>query len=182
MRGAPVPAGEERAREERLTNVTFRIAAAWYEAAMAQRIIAVVSEPISGEALRSALGSEVGDTEVLVVAPCHHQPVPLARGRSRRGDQRAEAVQEESVERLEEEGVDAVGDTGESDPLLAVQDALQTFPPDQIVLFTHSEGKRNWMEEGVVERARERRRAGQPHGDRVTTVDPTRMIRPPIKP
>jgi hypothetical protein len=31
-----------------------------------------------------------------------------------------------------------VGDTGESDPLLAIEDALRTFPADQIVLFTHA--------------------------------------------
>jgi hypothetical protein len=72
------------------------------------------------------------------------------------GIERAEAVQEESVERLSEEGVDAAGDTGDADPLLAVQDALQTFPADRIVLFTHAEGKRNWQEEGFMEQARER--------------------------
>ena len=57
---------------------------------------------------------------------------------------------------MEEEGVDAVGDTGESDPLLALQDALQTFDADEIVLFTHPEGQRNWAEEGVVEEAERR--------------------------
>jgi hypothetical protein len=63
-------------------------------------------------------------------------------------------VQEETVERMEQEGVDAAGDTGESDPLLAIQDALQTFPADEIVLFTHAAGDLNWLEEGVVEEAR----------------------------
>jgi hypothetical protein len=52
--------------------------------------------------------------------------------------------------------VDAAGDTGESDPLLAIQDALQTFPADEIVLFTHPGGQQNWGEEGLVEEARER--------------------------
>jgi hypothetical protein len=65
-------------------------------------------------------------------------------------------VLQETVERMNEEGIDAAGDTGESDPLLAVQDALQTFPADEIVLFTHPGGKRNWLEEGVVEEAKER--------------------------
>jgi hypothetical protein len=70
--------------------------------------------------------------------------------------ERAEAVEQETVERMEEQGVDAAGDTGESDPLLALQDALQTFDADQIVLFTHPGGSSNWLEEGVVEEARER--------------------------
>ena len=69
---------------------------------------------------------------------------------------RAEQVQEETVERMDEEGVDAAGDTGESDPLLAIQDALQTFPADEIVLFTHSGGDQNWLEEGLIEDAKER--------------------------
>jgi hypothetical protein len=63
---------------------------------------------------------------------------------------------QESVERLTEEGVDATGDTGESDPVLALQDALATYPADRIVLFTHPDGERNWLEEGVVDEARER--------------------------
>ncbi len=123
---------------------------------MAERIIAVVTEPISGEALRSALGSDVGDAEVLVVAPATTSRFRWLVDDPDSGIERAEAVQEETVERLDEEGVDAAGDTGDSDPLLAVQDALQTFPADRIVLFTHSEGKRNWQEEGFVEQARER--------------------------
>jgi hypothetical protein len=123
---------------------------------MAERIIAVVSEPISGEALRSALGHDVGDAEVLVVAPALTTKFRWLTGQVDEDIERAEAVQEESVERLGEEGVDAAGDTGEADPLLAVQDALQTFPADRVVLFTHSEGGRNWLEEGVVDEARER--------------------------
>ena len=52
--------------------------------------------------------------------------------------------------------MDAAGDTGEADPLLAIQDALQTFDADEIVLFTHPRRGRNWLEEGLVEDARER--------------------------
>lgn len=130
---------------------------------MAQRIIAVVSEPISGEALRSALGGDVGDAEVLVVAPAATSRFRWLVDDPDGAIQRADTVQEESVERLDEEGVDAAGDTGESDPLLAVQDALQTFPADRIVLFTHSEGKRNWLEEGFVEQARDRFQAPVTH-------------------
>jgi hypothetical protein len=123
---------------------------------VAERILAVVTEPISGEALRSGLGPEVDDAEVLVVAPATTTRFRWLVDDPDSGIERAEAVQEESVERLSEEGVDAAGDTGDADPLLAVQDALQTFLADRIVLFTHAEGKRNWQEEGLVEQARER--------------------------
>ena len=123
---------------------------------MATRIIALVTEPVSGEALRSALGDDVGDAEVLVVAPALTSRFRWLMGDHDAAIERADAVQEETVERLVEEGVDAAGDTGESDPLLAVQDALATFPADRIVFFTHSEGERNWLEEGAVKKAGER--------------------------
>jgi hypothetical protein len=57
---------------------------------------------------------------------------------------------------MDEEGIDAAGDTGESDPLLAIHDVLQTFDADEIVLFTHPGGKRNWLEEDLVEEAEKR--------------------------
>lgn len=123
---------------------------------MGQKILALVAEPVSGDALRSALGPDADDAEVLVVAPALTGKLSWLTGDTDAAIERAEAVQQETVERLDEEGVDAAGDTGESDPLLAVQDALQTYPADQIVLFTHRGGKRNWLEEGVVEQARER--------------------------
>jgi hypothetical protein len=124
---------------------------------MERKILALVSEPVSGDALRSAIGGDpADDTEVLVVAPALNSRTRFWVSDPDPAIERAEEVQEETVERMDEEGVDAAGDTGESDPLLAVQDALQTFEADKIVLFTHPQGGRNWLEEGVVDEAKER--------------------------
>ena len=124
---------------------------------MARKILAVVSEPVSADALRSAVGGEAAENaEVLVVAPALNTKRRFLLADPDPAIERAEAVQEETVERLDEEGVDAAGDTGESDPLLAIQDALQTFDADEIVLLTHAGGTQNWLEEGVVEQAQER--------------------------
>jgi hypothetical protein len=124
---------------------------------MAKKIIALVSEPISGQALKSAVGGRAAEeAEVLVVAPALNTKLKFLTSDPDDAIARAEAVQEETVERLDEEGIDAAGDTGESDPLLALQDALQTFPADEIVLVTHGPDGRNWREEGVVDEARER--------------------------
>jgi hypothetical protein len=46
----------------------------------------------------------------------------------------------------------AVGDT---DPAQAVEDALRTFPADEIVIFTRPEGDRNWAEGDLLEQARD---------------------------
>ena len=53
-------------------------------------------------------------------------------------------------------GIDARGEVGDGDPLQAIEDALRTFAPDELVISTHPEGRSNWLERGVVERARER--------------------------
>ena len=124
---------------------------------MSRRILAVVSQPVSGEALKSAAGAEAAeDAEVMVVAPALNSRRRFFLADPDPAIARAGEVQQETVERLEDEGIDAAGDTGEEDPLLAIQDALATYDADQIVLFTHREGKRNWLEEGLVEEAKAR--------------------------
>ena len=120
---------------------------------MAKKILALVAEAIDAETLRSALGEDVEDAEVLVIAPALNSRRRFILADPDAAIERAEAVQEETVERLDEGGVDAAGRTGEEDPLLALQDALITFDADEIVLFTHSAGKSNFLEEGLVEEA-----------------------------
>jgi len=124
---------------------------------MGKKILAVVSEPVSADALKSAIGApEASEAEVLVVAPALTSKRKLILSDPDPAIERAEQVQEETAERMDEGGVDAAGDTGESDPLLAIQDALQTFPADEIVLFTHAGGEQNWLEQGLVDEAKER--------------------------
>jgi len=113
------------------------------------RLLALTAEPISAELLRSVAGELPHDAEVLVVAPA-------TTGSSLRfwasdvdeAIARAEATQAETVERLEEGGIDAAGAVGESDPLLAAQDALATFPADRIVVFEHDAAERDYREDG----------------------------------
>ncbi len=124
---------------------------------MAKRILALTSEPISAAVLRSAVGEETAnDAEVLVIAPALNTKTRFFLADPDPAIERAEAIQQESVERLDEEGIDAAGGTGEADPLLALQDALATYPADEIVLFTHAGGEQNWLEDGLVEAASQR--------------------------
>lgn len=121
---------------------------------MGRKILALVSEPVSAEALRSALGDGTDEAEVMVVAPALDSRTRFWTSDNDDAIARAEEVQQETVERLAEDGVDAVGDTGEADPLLALQDALATFPADEIVVFTRPEPDRNWAEGDLLEQAR----------------------------
>ena len=62
----------------------------------------------------------------------------------------------ETVERLEEDGVDAAGDVGESEPVQAIDDALATFAADRIVIFSHPEGDRDYREDEALAAGEER--------------------------
>ena len=122
---------------------------------MGRKILALVSEPVSTEALRSALCGGTDDAEVMVVAPALDSRTRFWTSDNDAAIARAEDVQQETVERLAEDGVDAVGDTGEADPLLALQDALATFPANEIVIFTRPKADQNWAEDDLLEQARE---------------------------
>jgi len=117
------------------------------------KLLVLTPEPIDAALLRSALGEEVEGAEVLVVSPASNQSrVAFWVSDPDQAIGEAERAQEETVERLEEEGVDAAGDTGEGEPALAIQDALATFPADRIVIFSHPEGDRDYREdEGLAE-------------------------------
>jgi len=122
------------------------------------KLLVLTPEPIDAALLRSAVGEDLTDgSEVLVVSPATNQS-KLAFWVSDPDDaiREAETAQVDTVERLEEEGIDAVGTTGESEPALAMRDALATFPADRVVVFSHPEGDRDYREDdGLAEAQRE---------------------------
>jgi nucleotide-binding universal stress UspA family protein len=117
------------------------------------KLLVVTPEPVDAALLRSALGEEVRGAEVLVVSPASNQSkMAFWVSDSDEAIQEAETAQVDTVERLEEEGVDAAGQTGESEPAQAIEDALATFPADRIVIFSHPEGDRDYREdEGLAD-------------------------------
>ncbi|HWM12632.1 MAG TPA: hypothetical protein VNO82_24945 [Solirubrobacteraceae bacterium] len=116
------------------------------------KLLVVTPEPVDANLLRSVLGDDVEGAEVLVVSPATNES-KLAFWVSDPDEaiHEAEVAQEETVERLEEEGFDAAGDTGESEPALAIQDALATFPADRIVIFSHTGEKDYREDEGLAD-------------------------------
>ena len=120
------------------------------------KLLVVTPEPVDANLLRATLGDEVEGAEVLVVSPATNQS-KLAFWVSDPDEaiHEAEVAQEETVERLEEEGIDAAGDTGESEPAVAIQDALATFDADRIVIFSHT-GEKDYREDEGLADAEER--------------------------
>jgi hypothetical protein len=121
------------------------------------KLLVLTPEPVDAELLRATLGEEVEGAEVLVVSPAtHRSKLAFWVSDSDEAIAEADAAQEETVERLEEQGVDAAGDTGESEPAVALQDALATFPADRIVVFSHPESDRDYREDAGLADAEER--------------------------
>jgi nucleotide-binding universal stress UspA family protein len=121
------------------------------------KLLVVTPEPVDAEMLRKTLGDEVEGAEVLVVSPATNQSkVAFWVSDPDEAIAEAEEAQTETVERLEEAGVDAAGDTGESEPAVAIQDALATFKADRIVVFSHPEGDRDYREDDGLADAEER--------------------------
>jgi hypothetical protein len=119
------------------------------------KVLVLTPEPIDDQVLRSTLGDELDGAEVLVVSPATNQS-KLAFWVSDPDEAiaEAEAAKEETVERLEEAGVDAAGVVGESEPSLALQDALATFAAERIVIVTHADGEKDYREDlGLAEAA-----------------------------
>jgi hypothetical protein len=116
------------------------------------RLLVVTPEPVDADLLRATLGDEVEGAEVLVVSPATHQSkLAFWVSDSDEAIHEAEVAQEETVERLEEAGVDAAGDTGESEPAQAIEDALASFAADRIVIFSHIGEKDYREDEGLAD-------------------------------
>jgi len=123
-----------------------------------RRILVVANETVGGEALREQIQrrGEGSRTRVLVVSPALNSPI--RHWASDEDPARAEARKrlDTSLQRLEESGIAASGEVGDADPLQAIEDAVRTFGPDEIIISTHPEGRSHWLERGVVTGARER--------------------------
>ncbi len=121
------------------------------------KLLVVTPEPVDAALLRSVVGDEAAGAEVLVVAPATNRS-KLAFWVSDPDEaiQEAETAQVDTVERLEEEGIDAAGQVGESEPAQAIEDALATFAADRIVIFSHPEGERDHREDTGLEDAESR--------------------------
>jgi hypothetical protein len=124
----------------------------------AHRILVIANETVGGRVLIEELIRRAGgrEAEILVVAPALNSQL---RHWVSDDDQARAAAQERvqaSVARLAETGLAVRGEIGDSEPLQAMEDALRTFGADEIVISTHPVGRSHWLEQGLVQKARER--------------------------
>jgi hypothetical protein len=122
------------------------------------RLLVVANETVGGDALRQEIRNRCRgrSCEILVVTPAltasraaHwasdvDEAIELARQRM-----------ELSLIEIDRLGLKARGEIGDSDPNVAIEDALRVFPADEVVISTHPSDRSRWLEAGVVDRAQE---------------------------
>jgi hypothetical protein len=122
------------------------------------RLLVAANETVGGEALLDEIRERCRgrDCEILVVTPA------LAASRAAHWasdvDEAIELARQRmelSLIEIEGLGLKAKGEIGDSDPNVAIEDALRVFPADEIVISTHPPHRSRWLEHGVVERARD---------------------------
>ena len=122
------------------------------------KLLVLATEPVDAEAVRDALGAEdVAGAQVLVVSPAVNQSaVAFWMSDSDEAIAEAESAAQTTAEALSAEGARARATAGESEPLLALQDALSTYPADRILLFTRGEDAARYREDDVAGEAERR--------------------------
>lgn len=122
------------------------------------RLLVVANETVQGEALLEEIRARCRDRrcEVMVVTPA------LAASRASHWASDIDEAIELARRRMELSlieirglGLRARGEIGDSDPNVAIEDALRVFSADEILISTHPPERSRWLEHGVVERARE---------------------------
>lgn len=122
------------------------------------RLLVVANETVGGQALREEIRNRCRgrSSEILVVTPA------LTASRAAHWASDVDEAMELARQRLELSlieidrlGLKARGEVGDSDPNVAIEDALRAFPADEILISTHPSDRSRWLEADVVARARD---------------------------
>jgi len=121
------------------------------------RLLVFSTDPVDAAAVRSALGEDHLDrADVLVVSPAvNESALAFWMSDSDEAIDDAESAAQKTATALRD--ADRVRtEVGESEPLLALQDALATFPAERILIFTRPEEEERYKEEDVIGEAQRR--------------------------
>ena len=101
------------------------------------KLLVIATDPVDAAAVRGALpGENLDGAEVLVIAPAEQTSgLKFLMSDNDEAIGRAEEVADRAGDALRAEGAHVRTDSGDAQPLLAIQDALATFPADRILVF-----------------------------------------------
>jgi hypothetical protein len=122
------------------------------------KLLVLATDPVGADDIRAALpDDDLGDAEVLVVSPAvNESPVAFWVSDADEAIADAESVAEQTAAGLRERGTRARATTGESEPLVALQDALATYQADRVLIFVRDEDEARYREDDVLGEAQRR--------------------------
>ncbi|SRR6266536_2300908 len=122
------------------------------------RILVVANETVGGPELLNEIRERAAGRTARIFVVCPALNSPLKHWVSDEDEARAVAQRrlDASLTSMRAVRLNATGEIGDGDPVQAIEDALRMFQPDELIISTHPPGRSNWLERGVVERARER--------------------------
>ncbi len=116
------------------------------ERADTHRVLVVANQTVGGEPLIEELKHKAADAPsratFVVICPQGDTDDP--------GDAHARLAS--TLERLHAEGLEAVGQVMDPDPFTAIQNALQFYPADEIVISTFPETRSGWLRSDLIDR------------------------------
>jgi GABA permease len=134
------------------------------------KVLVIANRTVDSEEVREAIvgRAAAGPLQVTLVAPA-------SGGASSLRDRRAATAQrlEHAVQRLREAGVAVEGVVGDSDPMVAVQDAWDPRRFDEIIVATLPTGMSRWMAADLPRRVE--RFSGARVAHVVATPGPSRL-------
>ena len=120
-------------------------------------LLVVANETLAGDAMvAAALDLVAPGGSVFIVCPTLVSRARLWTSDLTAGMVAARHRLNTSIEALRAGGLEAGGMVGDTDPVLAIEDALRMFPAQHLLLCVHSPFNSSRRERRVVERARDR--------------------------
>ncbi len=113
-----------------------------------KRTLVVANETVSGDALLNALRAKAEEEPRRFIVIC-----PQSGGNGGGGDDVPQRLAH-TLKVLQDAGFDAVGQVVHPDPYTAIQNALQFYAPDDIVISTFPETRSGWLRGDLIGRVR----------------------------
>ena len=123
------------------------------------KLLVLATDPVGPDDVRDALpgDDDVDGAEVLVVSPAvNESAVAFWMSDSDEAIADAESTARTTAAALSAEGARTRATAGESEPLLALQDALAAFPADRVLVFVREGDAARYREDDVCAEAERR--------------------------
>jgi hypothetical protein len=124
-----------------------------------KRLLVVSPPAVDGGELHEEVRRRAGErpAEVRLVTPAvTDSKLKAAMGDVDDAIDEAGGRLEQTLSGLRGDRVKASGTIGDADPLVAAEDALGTFPAEEILIVTHRDAEAEWFEQDLFDRASER--------------------------